>query len=79
MNMLISPPISHINHLRQKLVEAFVCYFLSNFYLSSNDSPSKTRTNGFFSSKKLFTFLRYSNSCISVFPSFFPVSHCFRG
>ena len=46
--MLIGPPISHINHLRQKLVEAFVCYFLSNFYFSSNDSPSKTTTNAFF-------------------------------
>ena len=33
----------------------------------------------FISSKKLFTFLRYSIFCISVFPSFFSVSHCFRG
>ena len=33
----------------------------------------------FISSKKLFLFLRYSNFCIFVFPSFFPVSHCFRG
>ena len=32
----------------------------------------------FISSKKLFLFLRYSNFCIFVFPSFFPVSHCFR-
>ena len=29
--------------------------------------------------KKLFLFLRYSNFCISVFLSFFPVSHCFGG
>ena len=33
----------------------------------------------FISSKKLFLFLRYSNFCISVFLSFFPVSHCFGG
>ena len=31
------------------------------------------------SSKKLFLFLRYSTFCIFGFPSFFPVSHCFRG
>ena len=33
----------------------------------------------FISSKKLFSFLRYINFCIFFFPSFFPVSHCFRG
>ena len=32
----------------------------------------------FISSKKLFSFSRYSNSCISVLPSFLLVSHCFR-
>ena len=32
----------------------------------------------FISSKKLFSFWRYSNFCIFVFPSFLPVSHCFR-
>ena len=31
------------------------------------------------SSKKLFLFFRYLIFCIFVFPSFFPVSHCFRG
>ena len=31
------------------------------------------------SSKKLFLFFRYLNFCIFLFPSFFPVSHCFRG
>ena len=31
-----------------------------------------------FSSKKLFLFLRYSNFCISVFPNFLPVRHCFK-
>ena len=33
----------------------------------------------FISSKKLFSFSRYSNFCIFVFPSFFPVSHWFGG
>ena len=33
----------------------------------------------FILSKKLFSFLKYSNFCISVFPSFPPVNHCFRG
>ena len=33
----------------------------------------------FISSKKLFSFSRYSNFCISIFPLFLPVSHCFRG
>ena len=33
----------------------------------------------FISSKKLFSLSRYSNFCIFIFPSFFPVSHCFRG
>ena len=33
----------------------------------------------FISTKKLFLFLRYLNFYIFVFPSFFPVSHCFRG
>ena len=33
----------------------------------------------FILSKKLFSFLRYSNFCNPVFPSFFPVCHCFRG
>ena len=33
----------------------------------------------FISSKKNFTFSRYSHICISDFSSFFPASHCFRG
>ena len=33
----------------------------------------------FISSKKLFSFSRYSNFYVSVFPSFSSVSHCFRG
>ena len=33
----------------------------------------------FISYKKLFSFSRYSSFCIFVFPSFFPVNHCFSG
>ena len=33
----------------------------------------------FISCKKLFSFSRYSNFCIFVFPPFFPVIQCFRG
>ena len=33
----------------------------------------------FISFKKLFLFSRYSNFCICIFPSFLPVSHCFKG
>ena len=44
----------------------------SNVYFSLNDSPSKTMKMVSISSKKLFSFSRYSNFCISVFPSFSP-------
>ena len=57
-----------------------VHYFLSNLYFSPNDSPSRTMNIMFsISSKKLFLFFRYLIFCIFVFPSFFPVSHCFWG
>ena len=42
-------------------------------------APQKLWKMFFISSKKLFLFWRYSNICISVFPFFLPVSHCFRG
>ena len=50
------------------LVKPRVRYFLSNFIFSPNDSPSKTMKN-VISSKKLFSFSRYSNFC-KFFPSF---------
>ena len=58
-----------------------VHYFLSKFHFSPNGSPPETMKNVFyFMWKKVFSFLRYSNFCIFVFPPlFFPVSHCFRG
>ena len=39
----------------------------------------KLRKMVFISSKKLFSFSRYSNFCMFLFPLFFPVSHCFIG
>ena len=58
--------------------KACICYFLTNCYLSPNYSPSKTMKDDFFSSIKLFSFSRYLNFCISIFPSCPLVSHCFR-
>ena len=49
-------------------LKACVCYFLSNFYFQPNNSPSKIMKN-VTSFKKLFSFARYSNFCISVFLS----------
>ena len=60
------------NSLQRKIKDCVYC-FLSNFYSSPNDSPSKTIKNVFYFIKKAFLFSRYSNFCIFVFPSFF---HC---
>ena len=60
-----------LSNLHDCTFKACIRYFLSNFYFSPNDSPSKTKRCFFISSKKLFPFSRYSNFCISVFPSFF--------
>ena len=53
-------------------VKACVHYFLRNFYFSPNNIPSKTVNDIFTSFKKLLSFSRYSNFCISFFPSFSP-------
>ena len=60
------------------MVKACIHYFLTNFYFSLNDSPSKTMKDVFISYKKLFSFSRYSNFCISIFPLFLTDSHCLR-
>ena len=60
-------------------LKACVRYFFSNFYFSPNDILQKLWKMFFISSKKPFSFSRYSSFCISTFPSFLPVSHCFRG
>ena len=61
-------------NISMKKVKACVRYFyqiLPNDF-SPNDSPSKTMKMFFVSSKKLFSFSRYSSFCFFVFPSFFP-------
>ena len=59
-------------------LKACVRYFLSNFYFSPNDSPSKTIKDVFYCIQKT---LRSRNIQIFVFPSsspFLPGSHYFK-
>ena len=58
-------------------IKACVHYFLSNFYFSPNDSPSKIMKNVFYFIIKLFSFLRYQIFLFLSTPLFLPVSHCF--
>ena len=44
-------------------LKACVHYFFEIFIFPPNDSPSKTMKNVFVSSRKLFSFSRYSNFC----------------
>ena len=44
-------------------IKGYVCYFYQFFIFSPNYGPSKTMKDVFISSKKLFSFLRYSNFC----------------
>ena len=63
-------------HLKLKLVCAI---FYQIFFFHQMIALQKLWKMFFISSKKLFLFSKYSSSCISAFPLFFPVSHCFRG
>ena len=66
-------PLSHCVRDCLKInLKACVRYFSSSFYFSPNDSLQKLWKMFFISSNKLFSFLRYSNFCVFVFPSFFP-------
>ena len=40
--------LSMKNPIEKSIFKACVCYFLSNFYFSPNDSPSKTMKNAFY-------------------------------
>ena len=59
-----------LNFYERILFKAYVRYFLSNFYFSPNDSPSKTMKNVFYFIKKalfilkIFKFLYF---CLSLF------------
>ena len=62
----------HINNLHQN-IKACVCYFLSNFYFSPNDTPSKTMKNVFYFIKKalfilkIFKFLYFNKNLTTHF------------
>ena len=58
-----------------KLVSAI---FYQIFIFHQIIALQKLWKKSFISSKKLFSFSRYSNYWIFIFPSFFPVSHCSR-
>ena len=63
-----------------RLLKACIRYFLSNFYFSSNDSPSKTMNNIFlFHLKSSFRSIDIQSFVFRSSPLFFRVSHCFRG
>ena len=56
--------------LKAILLKACVRYFLTSFYLSPNNIPSKTLKGVFISSIKLFSSSWYLSFCISIFHSF---------
>ena len=57
INCCLGSWISINQHKQSKAIKAWVCYFLSNFYFSLNDSPSKTMKNVFlFHLKSCFRF-----------------------
>ena len=62
-----------------KIILKLVKNCLSTFYFHQMIALEKLWKKFFMSSKKLFLFSRYSSFCIFVLPSFFPISHCFRG
>ena len=55
------------------IFKACVCYFLSNFYFSPNDTPFLFHQKSSFHTKDIQMFV-FSSSLL-----FFPVSHCLRG
>ena len=63
---------NHFHNWRDDF-KACLCYFLFFHYIVALQKLWKMF---FISPKKLFLFSRYSNFCISILPSFFPVSHC---
>ena len=58
--------------------KACIRYFLSKFYFSPNDSPSKTEKSFLFHGKNSFCSRDIQIFVYSSSPLFFPVSHCFR-
>ena len=56
------------------LIKACVRYFLSNFYFSPNDSPSKTMKNVFYFIQKALFVLEIFKFFYFRLPLFFPLS-----
>ena len=56
------------------LLKACVHYFLSNFYFSPNDSPSKTMKNVFYFIEKALFVLKIFKFLYFPLPLFFPLS-----
>ena len=76
IKLLLVGSLFIVQHTSLKLVSAI---FYQIFIFHQMIDLQKLWKKFFISSKRLFSFLRYSNFCISIFPSFLPVSHCFRG
>ena len=64
--------------VKHKPLNGCVCYFYQIFIFYQMIALQKLWKMFFISSGKLFSFLRYSNFCIFIFPSFFPCQP-FRG
>ena len=62
-----------------RIVKAFVRYFYQSFFVHQMIALQKLWKMLFISSKKLFSFSRYSNYCIFVLPSFSPCPPLLRG
>ena len=59
-------------------LKACVCYSLTNFYFSQNDSPSKTTKRFLFHLKSSFCSRDIQIFVFLSSPLFLPVTHCFR-
>ena len=59
--MVVADAVFKIRNFRSLKLASAIFYQI--FIFPPNDSPSKTIKNDFISSKKLFSFLRYSNFC----------------
>ena len=62
-----------------KMLKVVLAIFYQLFISHQRIALQKLLKMFFISSKKLFSFSRYAIFCISVFPFFLSVSHCFRG
>ena len=73
----ISPSKNNFTFTHTSYLKA--CVFYQIFIFHQMTALQKQWKTFFISSKKLFSFSRYSNFCISFFPSFFSATHCLRG